>query len=293
MTNVKINTNVNVNENTNKSKIIQLLLNLLLIAAAAAALIGCSGCGTRVVDEEVQHAEKIQQLRTQRKIKEKERAEAQAIKPKPPGKYFIKKAFFTPQLVKAGTALKLTVELSEESREDDHFTYIYWKNGTQLMETHEDTLAPENYKKGDLIYADVLFYRDGQLAEKTRSETVQIVNSSPLIKEVKIPNMEGPGSYTISVTGTDIDGDKIKYMLLPEAKGKTLFDGLQINSVTGSVTCTLGETPPPERMKFIIAADDGDGGITKKAVTITFEITKKAEETGTETPAKENGGQPF
>lgn len=286
MTNVKIKTNVN--ENTSR---LQLLLNLLLIAAVAAALIGCSGCGTREVDEEAQHAEKIQQLRTERKIKQKERAETPQIKPKAPGKYFIKKAFFTPQLVKAGTALKITVELSEESKEDDHFSYIYWKNGIQLMESHEDTLAPENYKKGDLIYADVLFYRDGQLAEKSRSETVQIVNSSPLIKEVKIPKIEGPGSYTISVKGTDIDGDKIKYMLLPEAEGKTLFEGLQINTVTGTVTCTLGEAPPPEKMKFIIAADDGDGGIAKKAVTISFEITKKKEET--ETPAKEKGDQLF
>lgn len=285
--------NVNVKKNTTMLKIIRQLLNLLLLVVAAAALIGCGGCGTRYADESAQHAEKIQQLRIERKIKqkEKERAKTPQIKPKAPGKYFIKKAFFTPQLVKAGTALKITVELSEELQEDDHFSYIYWKNGIQIMETHEDKLAPENYKKGDLIYADVLFYRDGELAEKSRSETVQIVNSSPVINEVTIPKIEGPGSYTIAVKGTDIDGDKIKYTLLPEAEGKTLFDGLQINSVTGTVTCTLGETPPPEKMRFIIAADDSDGGITKKAVTITFEITKKTEQT--ETPAKENGDQPF
>jgi hypothetical protein len=272
-------------------KITQVLLNLLLIAAAAAALIGCGGCGTREADPGGRHAQEIQQIRTEGKIKkQEERDKTPKIKPKAPGKYFIKKAFFTPELVKAGTALKITVELTEEPDESDFFSYIYWKNGTQLIESHENTLAPENYKKGDLIYADVLFYRDGELAEKSRSEIVQIVNSSPVIKEVIIPKIEGPGSYTITVKAADIDGDKIKYTLLPVKEGDKLFEGLQINSITGSVTCTLGETPPPEKMRFIIAADDSDGGIAKKVVTITFEITKKEEQTETTEKEEDNQG---
>jgi len=181
------------------------------------------------------------------------------------------------------------VELSEERQEGDFFSYVYWKNGTKLIESHEDTLTPENYKKGDMIYADVLFYRDEELAEKSRSEIVQIVNSSPVIKEVIIPRIEGPGSYIITVNAADIDGDKIKYSLLPAREGDTVFDGLQINSITGSITCTLGDTPPPEKLRFIIAADDSDGGIAKKVVTINFEIPKTREQT--ETTEKEEDYQ--
>jgi hypothetical protein len=279
------NVNVNVNINTRRFKIIRLLLNVLLMIAVAAALAGCSG---RRADEESQseHVEKIKEMREVREQKQKARESIPSLKPKAPAKSFIKRAYFTPQKVESGQALKIKVdtifseESEKETEKDYYFSYIFWKNSEKLVETPEDTLTPENYRKGDLIFADVLLYYNGDIIEKKRSEVVQIVNSSPVFKEIDIPPIEGPGIYTITMKVEDQDNDKIKYSLLPPpgSQDKNLPEGLAINPGAGTVTLTLGENPPPEKLEFIIAAEDGDGGSARKVVTITFKITRPKEQ---------------
>ena len=141
------------------------------------------------------------------------------------------------------------------------------------METPNDTLPPTAFKKGDTVYVDVVLYQEGLVLEGRRSATVIIANSSPVIKEVEIPGIEGPGVYRIFVKAKDPDGDKITFSLA----GDNLPAGLEIDSHTGTVTFILGENAPPENVKFTISADDGDKGITKKNVTIKFNITANGE----------------
>jgi hypothetical protein len=231
-------------------------------------LIGCAG-GADEIESNISTGQASSQGKT--------RGEADDLRPqqrpKGPPEGWIKKISFTKQLGKEGTALKFKVETTKPLGEDQYFSYIYWKNQEKVIETPLDTLPPTAYKKGDLVYVDVALYQQGQILEQRRSELLQIENSSPVIKEVKIPGINGPGVYRIIVKARDPDGDKITFSLT----GDPLPEGLHIDPRSGMVTYILGENTPPENMKFTITADDGDKGITKKVVTITFNITKPVE----------------
>ena len=230
-------------------------------------LIGCGG-GT----DENETNLGTNQASSRQKDRDKARDQAQQ-KPKAPPTGWIKKISFTKKKMKEGTALKFKVETTKPLAEDQYLSYIYWKNQEKILETPQDTLPPTVYKKGDLVYADVTLFQQGQILEQRRSELLQIENSSPLIKEVKIPEIDGPGIYRIIVKAQDPDGDKITYSLT----GDPLPEGLAINPQSGMIIYTLGENAPPEKIKFIITADDGDKGIAKKTVAITFNITRPAE----------------
>ena len=194
-------------------------------------------------------------------------------RPKGPPEGWIKKISFSKKLRKDGTALIFKVETTKPLEENQYLSYIYWNNQEKILETPQNTLPPTAYKKGDIIYVDVALYQEGQLLEQRRSELLQIENSSPVIKEVKIPGIDGPGIYRIMVKAQDPDGDKITFSLA----GDPLPEGLQIDPQSGAITYTLGENAPPESIKFTITADDGDKGITKKIVTINFAVTRPEE----------------
>jgi hypothetical protein len=231
------------------------------------SLMGCGG-GADDVETDISTGQASSQ--------QKDRDEAEEPvqqRPKGPPEGWIKKISFSKQLCKEGTALKFKVETTKPLEENQYLSYIYWKNQEKIMETPLNTLPPTAYKKGDLVYVDVALYQEGQILEQRRSEILQIENSSPVIKEVKIPEIDGPGVYRIMVKAQDPDGDKINFSLT----GDPLPEGLQIDPHSGMVTYVLGENPPPENIKFTITADDGDKGITKKNVTITFDITRPEE----------------
>ncbi|UCH96739.1 MAG: cadherin repeat domain-containing protein [Candidatus Aminicenantes bacterium] len=238
-------------------KILQIIVYILLVVS----LIGCGGR-----TEEFEYLDLTGKSSSQGKAGTQ--GEGEAFRPESPPGGWIRSISFSKHLRKDGTALKIKVETTTPMEEDQHFSYIYWKNGKKQEETSNDTLSPKSYKKGDIIFADVIFYQEGQILEQRRSEMLQITNSSPIIEDVIIPDIEGPGVYHIIVKAHEPDGDKITFSL----EDNPLPGRLKINPATGSVTCSLGKKIPPEKMKFIIKADDGDGGITKKAVTITFKI---------------------
>lgn len=210
---------------------------------------------------------------SQQKARDKADDLAPEQRPKGPPEGWIKNISFTKQLGKDGTALKFKVETTKPLQENQYFSYTYWKNREKIIETRNDTLSPTAYKKGDLVYVDVVLYQGEQVLEGRRSDMVLITNSSPLIKEVKIPEIDGPGVYRIFVKAKDPDGDKMTFSL----EGDPVPEGLVINPRSGTLTYILGEKAPPESIKFTITADDGHKGITKKLVSIDFDITKPGE----------------
>jgi hypothetical protein len=231
------------------------------------SLIGCGG-GADEVDNNISK----DRVSPQHQARDKA-GEPAPEKPKGPAQGWIKKISFSKKLQKGGTALIFKVETTKPLAENQYLFYIYWINQEKFLETPQDTLPPTAYKKGDLVFVDVALYQEGQILEQRRSELLQIENSSPVIKEVKIPEIDGPGLYRIIVKAQDPDGDEITYSVA----GNPLPEGLEINPQTGVVTYVLGEKAPPEKIKFTITADDGDKGITKKTVAITFNITRPAE----------------
>jgi hypothetical protein len=258
---------------------LQLILYVML---AASIIVGLGGCSSGLDESGPDNATQTQTAtQNQKQASSKVRKEAGPASPKPdaPNTNWITKASFTPHKVDSGSALKLEVEttIPKEEKEYSRFSYIYWKNGQKLMESDTNILEPGNYKKDDIIYADVLLFIDNTMAEKSRSETVQIANSSPRIIGVKLPKIEGPGTYRIPVESEDIDGDSLSFSVDLDEDQAPLPESikLSVDSATGTVSFTLGEDAPPKHVKFIITADDGDGGKAQKAVSFTFNVTRK------------------
>lgn len=225
------------------------------------------GCGGRSDDYDTDIGKTPSQKRDRNKRLE------QAQKTNRPPEGWIKKITFSKKLKKKGTALVFKVETRKPLEENQYLSYTYWKNQEKILETPENTLPPTAYKKGDLVYVDVTLFQEGQILEQKRSELLQMENSSPIIKEVKIPEIDGPGVYRIIVKAEDPDNDKITFSLA----GDNLPQGLKIDPNSGMITYILGENAPPENLKFTITADDGDKGITKKIVTIKFALTRTGE----------------
>jgi len=242
-------------------------LRLFICVLLVISLMGCGG-GADESDTDISTGP----ASSQKKDKDKARGPARK-RPKPPSGGWIKKISFSKELGKDGTALKFKVETTKPLEENQYLSYSYWNNQEKIMETAKDTLPPTAYKKGDLVYVNVALYQEGQLLEQRRSEMLQIENSSPVIKKVEIPDVQGPGVYRIMVKALDPDGDKITFSLT----GDPLPEGLVIDPRSGTVTYILGENAPPGNIKFTITADDGDKGITKKIVTINFDITRAEE----------------
>ncbi len=249
---------------------------LVAVTVVLILMLGTAGCGNGESDESfkvLKRSEKKKPTR-QKRDKDETTGDDSSKKIKAPPKGWIKRAYFSPQKGKDGISLKIKVETVIPVEENQNFSYIYWKNGRKIGEKKGDTLDPSSYKKGDSIFPDVLCHREDQVLQRKRSEMIHVPNTSPIIKDVKIPPIIGPGTYNITVKAEDIDGDKLTFSLLPAPGAAPLPEGskLQIDPATGIVTCTLGEKPPPEKIKFIIAAKDGDKGTAKKAVTISFKI---------------------
>jgi hypothetical protein len=240
------------------------------IYASVLLMIILIGCGGRSNETETDINK--EQVSSRQDHGDEEESPAQQ-RPKAPPTGWIKKISVSQQLEKEGTALIFKVKTTKPMTEDQYLSFIYWRNQEKITETPLNRLSPKDYKKGDLIYADVALYQEGQILERRRSELLQIKNSSPLIEAVRIPEIDGPGTYHIAVKAKDPDGDRITFSL----EGNPLPQGLRIDPDSGTVTYVLGKVPPPEQVQFTITADDGDKGITKKKVTITFNITNPEE----------------
>ena len=175
-------------------------LGIFICVLLMISLIGCGGGA-----DEIESNISTGPASSQQKDKD-EAGEPAQQRPKGPPQGWIKNISFSKQLGKDGTALKFKVETTKPLEENQYLSYIYWKNQKKIMETPQDTLPPTVYKKGDLVYVDVALYQQGQILEQRRSELLQIENSSPVIKEVKIPGIDGPGVYRIIVKARDPDG---------------------------------------------------------------------------------------
>ncbi len=245
------------------------MIKHLIIIVSIVSMLGLTGCGGGS-DEYGD----LDQPSTGRKAGKRVRTTdlRPEDRPKNPQGWF-KKISFSDRFGRKGTKLKVKVQTTLPLEEDQHFSYIYWKNGEKLEETASDSLDPSKYKKGDVIFADVALYQGDRLIEQRRSDMLLISNSSPVIDEVEIPDIDGPGLYRFPVKAHDPDGDRMTFSL----EGKPLPEGLEIDPASGLVTFFTTEKAPPKSVKFNIKADDGDGGVTKKTVSMKFKITQPEE----------------
>ncbi|MCP5049937.1 MAG: hypothetical protein GY940_22410 [bacterium] len=187
----------------------------------------------------------------------------------PPGRW-IKSAKLTSTISGDSITLRVDAETTRPPGEDQFLTYVFWKNGDRLGERSEGILEGVPYKRGDSLFAQVLFHREEETLDRKNTNYVRIENIPPDIIGVSLPDVKGPGTYTFVPQTSDKDGDQLSFSLLPAAEGKTLPEGLSIDQATGTVTYVLGKKPPPAVLEFTIAADDGNNGNVKRSVSMTF-----------------------
>jgi hypothetical protein len=180
---------------------------------------------------------------------------------------FITAASLSPETLRADSTITIKTKTAAPLNDNQALTYKYWKNGQPMEETKENQLSPLSFKKHDVFFADVMLKEADQLIARKRTGMKPVLNSPPMIEKVTMPDIQGPGTYEFIVTAKDIDDDQITFSL--EADDLPVEMDARIDPGTGTVTCTLDDNPP-ESIKFIIAADDGDRGVTKKIVSVRF-----------------------
>jgi len=266
------------------------------LLAAGGLVIGITACGRKHGPDD-QQAQKIRQERETRqateakendalkKLGEEEEDEIQAS---PEG--WLKSVSLSPHSTAGRTVMKVDVETIKPIKGEQYVSFILWKNGQKTAEKRDNIITSEFYKKGDALVAEALFYNGPELLAKKRSDLVYIGNTAPVIENIAIPSISGPGAYQFNVTAKDHDGDKLTYSMAAEGTDKSLPQGLTIDGSTGTVTFTLtDESKPPEMLSFILTADDGDGGRAQKkiSVSLTSEIIMRKEKTPSEPGNKE------
>ena len=186
-----------------------------------------------------------------------------------PASDLIRTVDISPRPLRADSDIKVKVKTAAPLKENQSLKYKFWKNRNAMEETRESTLPASTCKKKDVIFADVNLYEDGELVARKRSDMVPILNSPPVIEEVTMPEISGPGAYEFKVKAKDADNDQITFSLEMGEASENADLTAEIDPATGTVTCNLAENPP-EVLKFTIIADDGDGGVTKKIVNMRF-----------------------
>lgn len=263
----------------------------VVLALLALLAVGTTGCGGTDDSEQLNKKPGTKAERRDYRI-QKEKVEAAKKRIKAPQGGWIKSVKLTPQKDESGTSIKIEAETAAPDEEkDERITYVFWCNNRKFAERGENVIPSSIYKRGDLVAAEVLFYRGDQLLAKKRSEPLLVENTAPVIQKVELPDISGPGIYSFKITADDEDGDQLTYTLSSPDKEKTLPQGFTIDNANGIITFKLAENQKmPPVLKFIINANDGGGGIAKKAVTLNFtseKIIKKEEKKETPEPGEE------
>lgn len=271
------------------------LVSIITILTMIAAIVSCNGStenntsGNQV--KENNPAAAMRQARDQKiAVAANQKMETDTTQPPPQG--YFKKVSVTPINSSTGTSMKILVETTAPLLESQYLTYIFWKNNQKVMESKADVIPASYYKKRDFIFVDALLHEGANIVARVKSDSFQVENTAPVITDVTLPTIDGPGAYTFDTQATDADGDNLTFSLTPAEEDEALPAGMEMDAASGVVTYTLPEkAQPPETIRFIVSADDGDGGVAQKAVSlaITFEkITKqeKVAENKAATPPK-------
>jgi hypothetical protein len=131
--------------------------------------------------------------------------------------------------------LDLIIQSRDPDRDLVTYRYQWFKNHEEISDQDKNILKSGNFVKGDLIQVQVT-PSDGKVeGEPFLSEPVEILNSQPVIQEVRIePQMAFTSdSLRVHIKSLDSDEDSIDYLyqwekngeVLSEERGETLESG--------------------------------------------------------------------
>jgi hypothetical protein len=122
--------------------------------------------------------------------------------------------------------LELIIQSQDPDRDPLTYRYQWFRNHEEISGEDKNILKSGNFRKGDLIQVQVT-PSDGKVeGESLRSEPVEILNSQPMIQEVRIePQMAfANDSLRVQVKSLDRDEDSIDYLYQWEKNGEVLSE---------------------------------------------------------------------
>jgi hypothetical protein len=159
-----------------------------------------------------------------------------------------------PEEPNIGSDLNVFVQSHNSNGESVTYHYQWMKNDEEVIGEDKNTLRSGNFKKGDLIRNRVTL-SDGKVdGAPYLSDPVKILNSPPVIQEVRIePSVAYTNdNFTVSVKSYDVDGDFVNYtyqweknrVILSEERKEILEKGRfkKGDSITVTITPDDGES---------------------------------------------------
>jgi hypothetical protein len=162
----------------------------------------------------------------------------------------------------------LDVITRSQDPDGDPVTYHYqWiKNNEEILGEDKNILKSGNFKKGDLIQVRVT-PSDGKVEGKPfLSVPVKILNSPPVIQDVRIePKMAYANDHLkVQVKSYDVDGDSIYYTYQWEKNGVVLTE-------EKTEALEKGRFKKGDSIAVTVTPNDGESqGISKKSEPITI-----------------------
>jgi hypothetical protein len=163
---------------------------------------------------------------------------------------------------------ELSLSIQSHNPGGNPLTYRYqWiKNDKEIPGENKESLKSENFKKGDFIRVKVVPSDGEAVGEPFLSGPVKILNSPPVIQEVRIePKMAYANDHLkVHVKSNDIDRDFIYYTYQWEKNGAVLTEE------KGEVL-ERGRFKKGDSIAVTVTPNDGESqGISKKSEPITI-----------------------
>jgi hypothetical protein len=163
---------------------------------------------------------------------------------------------------------ELSLSIQSHNPGGNPLTYRYqWiKNDKEIPGENKESLKSENFKKGDFIRVKVVPSDGEAVREPFLSGPVKILNSPPVIQEVRIePKMAYANDHLkVHVKSNDIDRDFIYYTYQWEKNGAVLTEE------KGEVL-ERGRFKKGDSIAVTVTPNDGESqGISKKSEPITI-----------------------
>jgi hypothetical protein len=163
---------------------------------------------------------------------------------------------------------ELSLSIQSHNPGGNPLTYRYqWiKNDKEIPGENKESLKSENFKKGDFIRVKVVPSDGEAVGEPFLSGPVKILNSPPVIQEVRIePKMAYANDHLkVHVKSNDIDRDFIYYTYQWEKNGAVLTEE------KGEVL-ERGRFKKGDSISVTVTPDDRESqGISKKSEPITI-----------------------
>jgi hypothetical protein len=156
--------------------------------------------------------------------------------------------------------LSLFIQSKDPDGKPVVYRYQWLRNNEEMSGEDKETLKCDDLKKGDLIQVRVIPSDGTTNGESFLSASAKILNSVPVIQEVRIePKLAGHEDLKVFTKGSDADGDSVQYTYQWEKNG--VSSGEEKTEILERKTFRKGDS-----IAVIVTPSDGEStGMSKKS----------------------------